>query len=219
MKKVVLILKILAALIAVLIFYYLISTKLDRNRIFAFCLDGDVKGAMEVLKASDNKILFPTDWILKGKFEKRFKDTLDESGYMEERQSRINGLLSIYCNYWRVAVLDNSKNYDTILIQNVTKYLIDNYSPAHGVNLIPDSLNVYTKKYVESFGYHTAGFGKTGRFYDLLVWKSETEKKYPVHLGNEEVNTKVIVASDFITLGWEEYATADRAHPGGWAEM
>ena len=208
---------IFAAIGIMLLCYYLISAKIDYAKMYAYCLDGDVKSAMTLLKLSDNKILSPKGWIIKSRFEKRFKYSEDKSDYLESRESQITELLTIYRNYWRAALLDNSKNYDTILKQSITNFLIDKYPPAHNLIANDDSLDIYTKKYIESFGLHTTGFGKTGKLFDLLVWKTETSSNYSLILDNEEKNTEVVLMDDFITLGWEEYATLDRGHPGGWA--
>jgi hypothetical protein len=217
MKKRTLPVLIFATIGVILFCYYLFSAKIDYDKIYSYCLDGDVKSAMTLLKLSDNKILSPKGWIIKNRFEKRFKNAEDESGYLKKRKSPITELLTIYRNYWRAALLDNSKNYDSTLIHNVTNLLIDKYPPAHNLIANEDSLDIYIKKYIESFGLHTTGFGKTGKFFDLLVWKSEKGKNYSLILDNEEKSTKVVSMDDFITLGWEEYSTLGRCYPGGWA--
>jgi len=85
-------------------------------------------------------------------------------------------------------------------------------------NILPDdTLDVYLKKYILSSGYHTTGFGKTGKFLDLLVWKSENDTTYKFSIYDEKINTRVVFMDDFVTIGWEEYATMGRAFPGGWA--
>ena len=200
----------------IILIYYLISAKIDYNKILSYCLEGDVKSALKILKLNDNKILFPNGLIFKYKFDRRFKYATDESNYLERRKSQITELLTMYRNYWRAALLDSSKNYDSILMHNVTNFLINKYPPAHNLIVNEDSLDIYQKRYIESFGLHTTGFGKTGKFYDLLVWKSEKEKNYSFKVGNETTSAAVVFMDDFITLGGRN-ATLGIAYPGGWA--
>ena len=116
-----------------------------------------------------------------------------------------------------MSLLDNSKSYDTILTERVTNYLIANYPPALHLTRNEDSLDVYINKYVQSLGLHTTGFGRTGKFFDLLVWKNERDTTYSIYLKGEKINSRVIMMDNFITLGWEEYATLGVAYPGGWS--
>ncbi|MDQ3021965.1 MAG: hypothetical protein M3R36_15540 [Bacteroidota bacterium] len=193
------------------------SVKIDYKKIYSFCLDGDVKTALAVLESVDFNNLTEKDLEFKTQFESRFKNEYDESDFLESRKSQITELLEIYHNYWRVSLLDNLKNYDSLLIQNVVNFLTDNYALARKLIANEDSLNVYFKKYIESFGLHTTGFGKTGKYFDLLVWASEKDTTYTFLLHDEKTNADVVFMDNFITLGWEEYATLDRYYPGGWA--
>ena len=190
---------------------------IDYKKIYFSCLDGDVKTALAALEFTDITNLNEKDSEFKTKFEKRFKNESDESDFLEKRKSPISDLLEIYRNYWRISLLDNSKNYDSLLIQNVTNFLTDNSLTAGEAIVNEDRLDIYLKKYIESFGLHTTGFGKTGKYYDLLVWTSEKDTTYTFSLHNEETKAEVVFMDDFITLGWEEYATLDRYYPGGWA--
>lgn len=193
------------------------SMTIDYKKIYSSCLDGDVKTALSALELTDIKNLSEKDSEFKAKFESRFKNETDGSDYLESRKSQISDLLKIYRDYWRTALLDNSKNYDTLIFQNVSKFLSDNYLPPGGLIDNEDSLDVYLKKYIGSFGLHTTGYGKTGKYFDLLVWTTENDTTYTFSLHNEETKADVVFMEDFITLGWEEYATLDRYYPGGWA--
>jgi len=193
------------------------TMKIDYQRIYSSCLDGDVKTALEVLELTGSENLTEKDSEFKTKFESRFKNEFDESDFMESRKSQISGLLEIYRNYWRLSLLDNSKKYDTLLFQGVANFLAENISPEQEVEANQESLDIYLKKYIESFGLHTTGFGKTGKYFDLLVWASEEDTTYTFSLHNEQTSADVVFMDNFITLGWEEYATLDRLYPGGWA--
>lgn len=222
MKKTILLFLVIAGVIAITRDLYSQNIQndnmtIDYKKIYFSCLDGDVKTALAALEFTDLKNLTEKDSDFKTKFEKRFKNEIDESDFLESRKSPISDLLEIYRNYWRAALLDNSKNYDTLLFQNVVDFLTDIYLPSGKLIDNEDSLDIYLKKYIESFGLHTTGFGKTGKYFDLLVWSTEKDTTYTFSLHNEETKAEVVFMDNFITLGWEEYATLDRYYPGGWA--
>ncbi len=193
------------------------TIKVDYEKIFSYCLDGNIKPALAIVTSYNPQYLSERDLKFKAQFENRFKNTTDESDFLETRKSSITELLKIYRDYWRMSLLDNSKSSDTILMVNVTNYLIANYTPAHDLTRNEDSHDVYVKNYIQSVGLHTTGFGKTGKYYDLLVWKNERDTTYSFYLNKEVINSRVVMMDNFITLGWEEYATLGRAYPGGWS--
>jgi hypothetical protein len=193
------------------------SSKLDTKAIYALCLDGDVTAAFPLFDGIKNKKISNVDLALKTEFDKRFKGEFDESEYLKNKKSDIDPLLKVYHNYWRKAVLDAKTNYDSLLIKDVYNFLKNNYLPAQQLTMNDDSIDTYLIKFVESKGLHTTGTGKTGRLFDLLVWKTEKDTVYNFTLNGEKTSANVVFMDDFITLGWEEYATIDRYYPAGWA--
>jgi len=193
------------------------SVKIDYKKIYSYCLDGDVRSALLLLEFTDITKLNEKDQKFKTKFENRFKNTNDECDYLKSRKSSIIELLKVYRDYWRTALLDNSKNYNTLIKRTLADFLMEKYPDTRGLTAEEDSLDIYLKKYIESAGLHTTGFGKTGKYFDLLVWDSEKDTTYTFLLHSEKTSADVVFMEDFITLGWEEYASLDRYYPGGWA--
>lgn len=193
------------------------SVTIDYQQFFARCLDGDVKSALTLLEFGENKKLSAKDLQVKAQFEKRFKDPKDESDYLETRKSPITPLLTLYRDYWRVSLLEHSNKYDSSFDEQVAAFLFEQNPAAHQSITNEDSIDVYLKRYIESFGLHTTGFGKTGQYVDLLVWKTQKDTTYSFTLNGEQTSARVVLMDSFITLGWEEYATLGRAFPGGWA--
>jgi hypothetical protein len=192
--------------------------KIDYNKIFAYCLDGNITSALTILEHYDSQKLSSKDLKFKTEFENRFKYAEDKSDFLADRKSPINELLKIYRDYWRSSLLDNSKSYDSLLMRDLSAFLSSMYK-LHTDNkaiLQEDTIDVYLKKYISSFKFHTTGFGKTGKYSDLLVWKSEKDTVYRFSIFDEQVNTPVIFMDDFITIGWEEYASLGLFYPGGW---
>lgn len=205
MKGIVLVVTLLCSLTG---FGQTTSQGIDINKITSFCLDADVKSALALVRQAKTAELTENQAKFVKKFEDRFGEGEDKSGYMAARTSPIDPLFKIYEGYWRKSLLDPGSDYSDYLKKELTAFL----------SVPEDSLNSSIRKYVESFGYHTTSFGKTGKLFDLLVWKTETDTVYKFKVHKERISAPVVFMDNFVTLGWEEYATLDRAFPGGWAK-
>ncbi|TGD58586.1 hypothetical protein [Flavobacterium humi] len=193
------------------------SIKLDYTKIYALGLDGNPIAALPLLEMAPSRKASQKDLKFKTAFENRFKFTADQSDFLSSRKSKIDDLLLIYRDYWRMSFSNRKDNNDTLIMRNVTHFLKTNFPPAQNLTLNEDSIDVYQKKYITSLGYHTTGFGKTGGLYDLLVWKTEKDTVYKLRYEGKQTPVKIYFMDDFITLGWSEYATLGRYHPAGWA--
>jgi len=195
------------------------SAQLDIRKIFAYSLEGDIRSALRLTEVESPGMLMSRHRAFKEAFEKRFRYEQDRSSFLEERRSSIDSLLKIYRDYWRSSFVDNSTTYDRVLKNNLTRFLSRNYKPAKKLSASAkdEKLEHYLKDYIESFGFHTTGYGKTGKFRDLLVWRNEKDTTYTFLINEEKISARVIFMEDFITLGWNEYATLGKLHPGGWA--
>ncbi len=193
------------------------SATFNFQQVLARCLDGDVKSALTLLEFGEDEKLSAKDQHFKAQFEKRFKHSKDESDYLEARESPITPLLILYRDYWRVSLLEHSNRYDSSFSKQVAMFLIERDPAAHPSITNEDSIDVYLKKHIESFGLYTTGFGKTGQYIDLLVWKTQEDTTYSFTLNGQQTSARVVFMDNFTTLGWEEYATIGRAYPGGWA--
>jgi len=194
------------------------NSKINYEKIYTYGLDADIKSALSVVRQYDESGLNAKDSAFKSQFESRFGFESDLSLYLEERKSPLDEILSIYRDYWRTALLSPEKDFGYMIKNNVSGFL----SQKFGLKLLDDNtldedtLYIYLRKYVNSFGLTTTGFVKTGKLFDFLVWKSETDTLYNFSVGSDSIHTRVIFLDDFITLGWEEYATFGYYYPGGW---
>ncbi len=193
------------------------SAKIDYEKIYAYCLDGNITPALRIMELYDSKKLSAKDLKFKTAFENRFKYDTDKSGFPEGLNSSVIDLLTIYRDYWRSSLLTNSNKYDTLLKKDLCTYFtaIFHLTPLGSGMWPEDTIDVYLKRYISSFGYHTTGFGQTGKYLDLLVWKNQKDTTYSFSIYDEKISTSVVFMDDFVTLGWEEYATMGRAYPGG----
>ena len=200
--------------------------EINKKQIYSYCLDGNLAPALEMLSSYNNSELNAEDLKFKTDFENRFGSEEDKSDYLNNRDEQLHELLKLYLDYWRISLIsvysENHLEFEKNLKNNLSGFLTSqlNLDPEI-INLnsddVADSVDVYLKKYLNTNGYLTTGFGKTGKFYDLLVWKTSNDTDYSFTLQDEETKVKVVFMEDFVTLGWEEYATFGKLYPGGWA--
>jgi len=196
------------------------SVKFDRAKIFSVALDADIPAVLKLIDVDTSKPMSDKDRMTKNKFEERFIHDEDRSSFLEERKSRVDDLLRLFCTYWRISLLNPDKNYDTSFSETLLKFSIDKFNLGN-INppdsLLSDTLGYFLTKYINDAGYYTTGFGKTGKLLDLLVWKKQSDTTYKFSFLNDELKARVVFMYDFITLGWEEYASLGVYYPGGWA--
>jgi hypothetical protein len=124
------------------------GVKIDYNKIFAYCLDGNITPALNILEVYDSQKLSLRDLKFKTEFENRFKYSEDKSDFLENRKSPINELLKIYRDYWRLSLLDNSKSYDSLLMRNLSVFFSSMYKlPLDSKGILQeDTIDFYLKK-------------------------------------------------------------------------
>nr|WP_299381905.1 hypothetical protein [Allomuricauda sp.] len=187
------------------------------DKIYSHCLDGNVKAALPLLEVNMGS-LDSTDLEFKNQFEKRFKWETDTSDYLKTKSSRIHDLHVIFRDYWREALLHPDENFERSMGQNAISFLTSNYDAAKNLQISPNNLGQVLADYIREQGYHTTSqVGKTGNIYDLLVWNKQRDTTYTFKIQKEKLTVKVVFMQDFVTLGWEEYATLGKYYPGGWA--
>ncbi len=191
---------------------------LDYAKIYAHCLNADVLSAMPLLTV-DEQHLNEKDIDFVSEFNSRFAHEVDNSAYFSGQKSKIHELHVIFKDYWRKSLLNPDEAQERTLGKSAIGFLKKNYPPAKDKKITRDSLGYFLSNYIKSKGYYTTeAVGKTGRLLDLLIWKSQRDTTYTFNLKSEKLEVKVVFMNDFITLGWEEYATLGKYYPGGWAK-
>jgi hypothetical protein len=194
------------------------SIRLDYRKIYSLALDGDARSALAWVD-KDTLHLSQKDKEFEKAFDERFRYAEDHSRFPDS-SSALDGLLAIYKPYWRRSVLNPTINGDSAFKIQVAGYLSANYPPAAGLGAgqpSTDSIDHYLVPYLASLNLHTTGFGKVGRLFDLLVWKHQRDTVYTIVSHGDTTRTSVRLMTDFISLGWEAYATLGRHYPSGWA--
>ncbi len=202
-----------------LFIHLLANAQFSLEKIFGFALDGNIQPALSMIAVESGTKLSAKDSTIKAKFEERFKYNIDKSNYLSSRSSAIDSILFIYHDYWRKSLLDNTENYENSLKSRLTNYLALNYKPAKKLNSrsTDKAISKQLTNYISSLGLHTTGYGNTGKYKDLLVWRTEKDTTYNFEINGEKISARVFLMDKFITLGWEEFATIDKLYPGGWA--
>jgi len=173
----------------------------DSTRFYSSCLDANVTRALQYVPQH-----------LAPEFEKRFKYENDQSDYLIKHTSGIDSLLIIFHDYWRKSLLDTANNYDGELATKLCQFFhVENTKP---IDSLKETFNAYIKS---KNLFSTDGIGQVGRLYDLLVWRKQTDTTYSFHINKELLNVRVVLMQNFVTLGWEDYASLGKFYPGGWA--
>lgn len=190
---------------------------LDHKVIYGHAVKADIRTALSILDSFTAKR--PVDSIFKTLFEARFKYDTDRTIYFDKKDTTLNPLHRLFQVYWRDGLLNSEKNSDSTLISQLISFLqVENKV----LNLTAAQVTVETlpaifEKYIRSKDLYCTAFGKTGKFYDLIVWKKSIPVNYELTLPQDTINVTVNFLSDFITLGWLEYARLGNYYPGGWA--
>ncbi|HRE40005.1 MAG TPA: hypothetical protein PLG90_01635 [Ignavibacteria bacterium] len=194
------------------------SLKIDKQKVYSFLLDGRINDAIVYVNCIDSEKLLEKDLDLKNKIIEKFGGEKDNSIFINSNNVGLDEILIIFRNYWRKSFIIGNE-FDDELISELYEFLNKNL-------IIPkttfekkdqDSLNHYLKEFVKSQGFITTGFGRTGSYLDFLCWETEEDTIYTFEIHNEILAPKVIRMKNFLSLGWQEYATFNTFYPGGWA--
>jgi len=186
-----------------------------KKRIIDLALQGKLIEAIEACRSWDQPLT-----VVEERFRKAFLNrfTREKSIFrLRTKEPLIREIYRIYASYWHACLLGLQipDAAEQRLRESLARML-------HEQCLVPDTsmeLNglekVMTARLGE-LGYHCI-FGVVQPFREFQVWASQTETTYKIDLPEGHQSIAVVMMDDFISHGWEGYATLDRAFPGGWA--
>lgn len=99
------------------------STQMDFNRVLSLSLDGRIRDVLKILRRLNESQLMPHEVQFKTEFEKRSASSEDSGAYLTNRKSPIDEVLRIYRDYWRLSLLNESHNYDSLLANQLATSL------------------------------------------------------------------------------------------------
>ncbi|MGY3211854.1 hypothetical protein [Mucilaginibacter sp. HD30] len=180
-------------------------------------LNGNMPEALKIMNASPDSLLIKRHLILKNEINNRFTYATDRSDFTRAHHSAVDPLLLKFIAYWRRSLKEFPANQDAQLKQELSRFFKIEKKSQLNDSTLEKEIDRRMKAYTLSKGYHSLGFSKTGKYYDLQVWKTERDTLYHFKLKDETIDCPVVFMEDFVTNGWQAYATADKIHPGGWA--
>ncbi|WP_436516044.1 hypothetical protein [Ekhidna sp. To15] len=185
------------------------------DEIYAYGMDANVTPIFDLIKSKSEITEAEKEFV--EDFQKRFGGDVDSGKYASSGDLEIDQLLSIFREYWRKSLLDPESNYMMDLGKEVIPFLIKNYSKFNSPTQ-RDSLGNHLADYIRSKGFHTTEqVNPQGRLVDLIIWREQVDSVFTVSISKTETTkVNVVMMDDFVSLGWIEYATLGRHHPGGW---
>jgi len=120
-------------------------------------------------------------------------------------------VLGAYRAYWRTALTNpaSRKQAEKKLIRGLNRQL---NARETDINVLEGLL----KARLAEVGIFSLQ-GKTGPIRELMIWRSQTERIYPVELPESNHSSRVFLLDNFASMGWTAYATCDRRVASGWA--
>jgi hypothetical protein len=130
----------------------------------------------------------------------------------------VSNLINLFRNYWHGQLMRSQAKdlAETSLRTGLTQLL---RAEAVALSAEPDldELSAAVVAFVERKGMHALG-GITSPYRELMIWRREDEKRYPVTLVEGSIEVPIVFMDDFLVCGWLRYATCDKRGTGGWAK-
>lgn len=191
---------------------------LNYEFVYGTAVKGEVPKILEYMDTLE--VYRPKEVAFKNKFEARFKYAIDQTeDYFDKTDTLLNPLHRMFQRYWRNGLLHPEQDTDSLFKQKLIQFFNDeNRNGTYSnVRIDENNLEEVYKKYIESKGYHCTGFGRAGKFYDFLVWRTMEPKSFEIDLIDHTENVHIYFMKDFLSLGWMEYSRLGERYPGGWA--
>ena len=185
--------------------------------VYYTALQGDIPKALKLLKKIPAETLTKKEQNVREKLFARFV-TRNERFTLAEKDRLIRDIVKIYRLYWQKVLSDrlNEKDGEAFLFDELARYLSEKKYLKKAAAM-PDQIEKKLKEIFKTKNYHCI-LGKVLPFRELELWKIEEAKVFSIKLPETTQRIKVVFMDGFITHGWEEYATAGRYFPGGWAK-
>lgn len=174
-------------------------------------LQGDAVRARRILLATSANELSATDLQWRNCLIDRFA-----ANTPVHLSSPIGGTagqaLSMFRTYWQQALLGSGESAaaDERLKRQLQQLLKSDETESL------DDMSMALEKRLRSEGWWSL-LGQTGRLREFMLWRKQEERTFEVKLPSGTYHTKVVLLSDFASLGWGDYATCGRRGAGGWA--
>ncbi|MGG0186428.1 hypothetical protein [Bacillus rhizoplanae] len=180
-----------------------------KQKLYSYCLQGNVNKAYEYLKSIDNNIGLEK---LKKKYYNRFFAEKPVFQY-KTKDVWIKSVIRVYYEYF-ISVLTNRKNKEeaeSILAEHLIE-LLPGIETTNDLDFIEEIL----AKEFKVRGFYFLG-GVTPPYRGPYIWRKEEKVEYEVILPDKSKKVVVYFMSDFIMQSWLHFATFGGRAAGGWA--
>lgn len=181
--------------------------RMDKSKLFAYCLQGDVTAAYEYLQSVPNK---PKKYKqLEIKYENRFFSSKPVYRF-KTKDPWVRQVIKAYYQYFTaVLTRKNVEEAENQLIATLQPLVSDYHDDL-------DRLEEKLEELLNKQGYYFLG-GVTPPFRGPYIWKTQEKRNFKVELPSGTEDVTVYFMSDFILLSWAHFATFGERYAGGWA--
>jgi hypothetical protein len=132
------------------------------------------------------------------------------------RDPAVGAILFTYREYWfRSLLAEHPAEANERWLLDSLNALVGRQGGRGAATL--DSLEPVLTALIEPRGYHVL-LGVTSPLRELMLWRTETVRRYDVTLPEGPQPVTVVFMDDFASLGWAGFATCNRHHTGGWTK-
>jgi hypothetical protein len=190
------------------------------NQIISPSSNGDVSltlSKMDSLHKFSNPLVNLKYQKTKKKYSERFSSKA-EKWKAPCKNAVINEICSIYEDYWKIKLLNNQVNCDSILYYKISHYLVDNKLTELSLDELLKTIKDDSEltKVIEKEGFYCKFLLLNG-IQDLLIWYKQSSSKYSIDLPENNIDVNVIFIENYVLKGSSDYATFGHSQIGGWA--
>ncbi len=128
-----------------------------------------------------------------------------------------NSILLAYRAYWQESMMRTATREDAeARLKSRLDAILAASNRANASSKSLDIASERAKRAVERDGLFALA-GVTSPYYELAIWKVQSQRTYTVDLLDRRIRTKVVFLDDFVSFGWAGFATCNRYHTAGWA--
>ena len=189
------------------------------EKIYPMALRGEMVEVFKVLDTINNNLLSEKEKSIRENYFNRFKNESEKFDF-NTKDLQIIEFVRQYQSYWKNVLLNKKtvKVADSLFESSMANFLLVHMKTKYtSIKEIQKNLYELSNQYLDDMGYFSNAFGRTGKLYDLFLWKEDEVKNYPIQLINDSVNVSVHFMKDFIATGWSHYTTFGKSYASGWA--
>jgi hypothetical protein len=186
-------------------------------KVLSSAIQGDVAASLPTLRSVSITTLSTKDATASECMLKRFEAPRTDVT-MTNVPPAIATLVNAYQTYWHSQLMKtrSAETAEQQLSASLRELL-----NADGVKIAADATSSQLSDAVVPFVKRHGMYALTGittPYAELMIWRVQDEKRYPITLTEGAVDVPVVFLDDFVVSGWLAYATCGRRGTGGWAK-